>query len=89
MHVYADIDECAQNGGLGPCDHMCTNTPGSFYCSCEAGYTISDYNCKGKKYMHASSLHFMITYFLVIAFHDTISVVIKFALSVMHATICT
>jgi hypothetical protein len=32
----ADIDECAENNG--GCDHRCVNTPGSFLCSCEAGY---------------------------------------------------
>ncbi|KAL2500507.1 Wall-associated receptor kinase 2 [Forsythia ovata] len=32
-----DIDECNNN----PCDEngMCTNTPGSFHCSCKRGYT--------------------------------------------------
>ena len=34
---FLDIDEC--NMGLGPCGQVCTNTPGSFECSCTAGYT--------------------------------------------------
>ncbi|XP_078664159.1 P-selectin-like [Branchiostoma floridae x Branchiostoma belcheri] len=34
-----DIDECsAANGG---CDHVCTNTMGSFQCSCVAGFTLN------------------------------------------------
>ncbi|KAI8480409.1 hypothetical protein Bbelb_418670 [Branchiostoma belcheri] len=34
-----DIDECsAANGG---CDHVCTNTMGSFQCSCAAGFTLN------------------------------------------------
>ena len=43
------IDECLLNGGLGPCQHMCTNTIGSFYCSCRSGYTQPSgvYYCKG------------------------------------------
>ena len=36
-----DINECATNGGLGPCAQICTNTPGSFSCSCKAGYILS------------------------------------------------
>ena len=35
---HADINECrSYNGG---CDHICVNTPGSRYCSCEAGFTL-------------------------------------------------
>ena len=41
------IDQCATNGGLGPCDQFCSNTNGSFYCSCRAGYFLSGYTCNG------------------------------------------
>ena len=35
----ADIDECAvQNGG---CDHSCSNTAGSYHCSCLSGYMLN------------------------------------------------
>ena len=42
----SDIDECAtDNGG---CGHYCTNTPGSYQCSCRDGYTLEeDYSCAG------------------------------------------
>ena len=33
-----DVDECATNNG--GCDHYCTNTIGSFVCSCYPGYTL-------------------------------------------------
>ena len=33
-----DTDECAINNG--GCDHLCTNTPNSFYCSCRQGYVL-------------------------------------------------
>ncbi|XP_066271630.1 uncharacterized protein [Branchiostoma lanceolatum] len=34
-----DIDEClGENGG---CDHICTNTEGSFQCSCHPGYLLN------------------------------------------------
>ena len=45
---YADINEClSANGG---CDHTCTNTEGSFYCTCDNGYELhSDkLTCEGK-----------------------------------------
>ena len=33
-----DIDECDDdNGG---CDHVCSNTAGSYECSCNSGYTL-------------------------------------------------
>jgi len=33
-----DINECSDsNGG---CQHNCTNTIGSYYCSCDAGYSL-------------------------------------------------
>ena len=50
-----DINECLPNGGLGPCAQNCTNTIGSFYCSCNTGYTLSGYACNGK---------FVITYYV-------------------------
>ena len=46
--TFADINECLPNGGLGPCAQNCTNTIGSFYCSCLPGYTLSGYACNGK-----------------------------------------
>ena len=43
-----DIDECAT--GNGGCDHICTNTVGSFYCTCRPGYTLQEdgFTCVGK-----------------------------------------
>ena len=45
-YMYLDIDEClTRNGG---CEHNCTNTEGSFYCSCVDGYQLSnDVHCSG------------------------------------------
>ena len=37
-----DVDECAENNG--GCDETCTNTDGSFYCSCRPGYTFDKYD---------------------------------------------
>ena len=33
-----DIDECAINNG--GCDSICMNTPGSYSCACQPGYTL-------------------------------------------------
>ena len=43
-----DIDECGL--GIGKCQHICHNTAGSFYCSCNDGYTLESdgINCAGK-----------------------------------------
>lgn len=35
-----DINECAKNDGKGDCDYACTNTAGSFHCSCPAGFYL-------------------------------------------------
>ena len=47
--TYVDINECASsNGG---CQHDCTNTVGSYYCTCfdPAGYALNmdDHSCSG------------------------------------------
>ena len=43
----ADVDECTEQS---PCDTnaMCTNTPGSYTCACNAGYTGDGVTCTGK-----------------------------------------
>ena len=43
-----DINECdTANGG---CEHNCTNTIGSFSCSCDTGYQLDEngLNCTGE-----------------------------------------
>ena len=37
-YVHSDINECfSSNGG---CAHKCSNTDGSFVCSCDSGYEL-------------------------------------------------
>ena len=44
-YVPSDIRECeADNGG---CDHICTDFPGGYNCSCKAGYNPDGSSCRG------------------------------------------
>ena len=38
--LLLDIDECLINNGR--CDQICSNTDGSFNCSCNDGYILND-----------------------------------------------
>lgn len=50
--VYiSDIDECTEGySGDDKCEHNCTNTVGSFICSCSNGYELNsnNFSCDGK-----------------------------------------
>ena len=39
MCLPTDIDECSTNNG--GCNHVCTNTVGSFNCSCNDGFSLN------------------------------------------------
>ena len=43
--IFPDINECS----ISPCDTnaRCTNTPGSYNCSCNSGYTGNGTHCTG------------------------------------------
>ena len=46
--IITDISECTSyNGG---CSQTCSNTPGSYSCSCNSGYVlnIDGHNCTGQ-----------------------------------------
>ena len=47
-HYISDIDECRL--GTDDCDDnaKCDNTPGSFECTCNEGYSGDGKNCDGK-----------------------------------------
>ncbi len=40
MYHLVDIDECSTNNG--GCAQVCTNTDGSFMCSCNSGFVLAD-----------------------------------------------
>ena len=48
LYVYTDIDECFD--GIDLCDHNCTNSIGSYICSCDIGYrlNVDGFQCDGK-----------------------------------------
>ena len=48
---HTDVNECLSINGN--CSQICTNTLGSYYCSCTAGYMLNADNqtCVGKKIM--------------------------------------
>ena len=48
--ISADIDECTLE--TDDCAQICTNTPGSYECACESGYTSSNNGrtCEGRTY---------------------------------------
>ena len=53
-----DVNECATNNG--GCAHICTNTEGSFVCSCRAGFVLAGdgRGCNGEQaYYTHSVLH--------------------------------
>jgi fibulin 1/2 len=45
MLTLSDIDECSQ-ADKGGCDQVCTNTNGSYNCSCNSGFTLNKYGQK-------------------------------------------
>jgi len=47
MCVHVDIDECATNKGGCNTLASCSNTPGSFTCTCNKGYKGNGITCKG------------------------------------------
>ncbi len=46
-HPNIDIDECV---GTNDCDQDCNNLPGSFECTCDAGYVaLNRTHCQGNE----------------------------------------
>ena len=49
LFIYADINECDQDNDNNCHENaQCTNTEGSFTCSCNPGYTGDGVNCTSK-----------------------------------------
>lgn len=42
LRMFSDIDECSEEGF---CSHRCTNSPGSYTCTCQSGYDLVNRTC--------------------------------------------
>ena len=47
VYLLLDLNECSNNNG--GCDHNCTDTEGSYECSCEMGHILREdqHSCQG------------------------------------------
>ena len=56
LMVITDVDECSEK--TDGCSQICSNTIGSFMCSCGSGYTLANDNlgCNGKNDLCSGSL---------------------------------
>ncbi len=48
----ADVNECVENEGRGPCEQTCENRDGGYVCGCDIpGYviTIDQHTCRGER----------------------------------------
>ncbi len=54
LFIFSDIDECTV--GNDNCHHKatCHNNVGSFYCSCNSGYTGNGEHCQGTLYVQSA-----------------------------------
>ena len=50
IFIHPDINEC--ENGISGCQHICNNTVGSFYCSCNPGFMLNQDGkyCAGEHY---------------------------------------
>ena len=48
LKIISDINECAMDDDDCSANAHCTNTPGSFDCTCDQGYSGNGVTCIGK-----------------------------------------
>ena len=48
LTFLTDVNECTSGGHNCDTNAQCTNTPGTFTCSCNAGFTGNGQTCSGK-----------------------------------------
>ena len=57
--VFPDINECSLN--TDGCAHICSNTIGSYTCSCRAGYRLQSdgHTCNGIQHAECKNIQFL------------------------------
>ena len=60
--LYIDNNECSTNNG--GCEHNCINTPGSYSCSCNTGYSL-DLDNRGCSRKKSYYIHWVLLYIIV------------------------
>ena len=57
--MLIEINECERGTDL--CEHTCTNTPGSYNCSCNTGYQLGNNNhsCSGMYLSYKSNIYLL------------------------------
>ena len=48
LFVYIDVDECTASPSVCDVNANCSNTRGSFSCTCKTGFSGDGKNCKGE-----------------------------------------
>ena len=71
INYIPDINECTEN----PCDQNCTNTVGSFTCSCNNGYELDRNNrsCNGMYNVYMTYGNCLLLYILCIDIDECLS----------------
>ena len=49
MLFFLDIDECSTSPSVCDMNANCSNTRGSYHCTCKAGYTGDGKTCQGRR----------------------------------------
>ena len=82
-----NVDECAEHLDTCHPDAICTDTVGSFNCSCKEGFAGDGYDCTGKQTYYS---HFIIgcsiTYITLVSLFVTLQTSMSAVLESMPAT---
>ena len=78
--IMMDVHRCAQ---------MCTNTAGSYQCSCDAGYTLNSdgHTCDGKTMLFILLIHSADYFQILMSVHWELTTVIKCVTTPLAPTI--
>ena len=60
FYVGSDINECSTKNGSCSSNATCVNTPGSYLCSCNVGFTGNGFICTGDSYPTSVRPYFLV-----------------------------